>query len=219
MPRTPRWKHYNQDGKRYLTWIDPATQVRPERWGPVPRKPPSRREILASRTLDADMAVLPVWARDPAAVDEMDALARARWRNVRDKVEDNQEHAMFVDEVDAPEAWTVTASYEWRTHAVKLAFERGLEGQAYRHPPNETIPNSAIGYKAPPGMVVWRCVSVHNPHDRYLVWNPQAGTIRCACTAGKYQRPCSHAGSVLLCVAGITSERQRDETGMHLRGV
>lgn len=218
MPRTPRWKHYNHEGKRYLTWIDPDTQIRPERWGPIPTKPPTRREILAARTLNADAAVLPVWARNPGDVEEMETFMHARFLSSRDKVDTDKETAMFVDEVDLSEAWTVTASREWRAHAVKLAFQRGLEGQAYRHPPGDPIPVNTVGRNVPEGIVLWRCVSITKPHDRFLAWNPLTGTIRCGCIAGQHQKPCSHAGSVLLCIAGITSERQRDETGMHLRG-
>lgn len=104
-----------------------------------------------------------------------------------------------TQEPDADFSFTMdeTATPAWRLRAVKLAFERGLAGQALSTPQ--------------PGL--YTCVSASSPRDYAVRFAPQAGVIMCECEAGRRSRPCAHAGAVLLLITRLAPERGRDETG------
>lgn len=207
-------KYYIHNGKRYRVWVDPDSGEQPPEPDPpkvVKRTAKSQRVFLAQKILDPNAAVLPQWALDRDTREELETFFDVQVDQAYDVVAQSEDKAMFVDEVDPSRAHTVTAAYEWRTQAVRLAFEHGLYGQAWR----DTRPNVLGPERVPlqPGCEAWGCVSIHEKFDRRLVWNPLVGTVQCGCPAGRRQNPCGHAGAVLLAVAGICAQRERDPQG------
>lgn len=96
-----------------------------------------------------------------------------------------------------------SATPAWRKHAVELAVSRGLIGQAYRPKEQQNTP----------GVEEYRCVSASEPIDYKIDYHPEVGTVQCSCRAGQHQRPCSHAGAVLLYICGLAPARVRDPEG------
>lgn len=97
----------------------------------------------------------------------------------------------------------------WRARAVELAVERHLVGQAMPVNSQQTgQPWDPTAY-----VTTYRCVSASEPTDHYITYLSTADTVVCDCYAGQHERPCSHAGAVLLHLKGLAPVRQRDPEG------
>lgn len=86
-------------------------------------------------------------------------------------------------------------SAAWRLHAVRLAFERHLDGRAWLVSKGMYFTSS-----------VYQVASSTEP-KLYTIWyDPRTLMVDCPCPAGSHNKPCAHAGSVLLLACDLAPE-------------
>lgn len=113
-----------------------------------------------------------------------------------------------VDLSNTPARTPPSIDPAWRMRAVELAVERHLIGQA------QLVRVQQLDPADPTNVVgVYAVVSASEPEDHEVNYYTANGAVLCDCYAGVHERPCSHAGAVLLHAKGLAPARQRNAEG------